>query len=30
MFSVLFMAEWEGFEPSDGFWPSHDFESCSL
>ena len=24
------MAQWEGFEPSDGFWPSHDFQSCSL
>ena len=30
-FAVLFiLAQWEGFEPSDGFWPSHDFQSCSL
>ena len=27
---LFFLAQWEGFEPSDGFWPSHDFQSCSL
>ena len=26
----LELAEWEGFEPSDSFWPSHDFQSCPL
>ncbi len=24
---LFFLAQWEGFEPSDGFWPSHDFQS---
>lgn len=24
------MAEREGFEPSEGLWPSHDFQSCAL
>ena len=30
LYRFVFMAQWEGFEPSDGFWPSHDFQSCSL
>ena len=30
LYRFVNMAQWEGFEPSDGFWPSHDFQSCSL
>ena len=26
----FFLAESKGFEPSNGFWPLHDFQSCSL
>ena len=25
-----FVAEWEGFEPSDGLWPPRDFQSRPL
>ena len=26
----VFLAEREGFEPSVGLWPTHDFQSCAL
>ena len=26
----IFLAEREGFEPSVGLWPTHDFQSCAL
>ena len=30
LYRFVNMAEGVGFEPTDGFWPSNDFESFSL